>query len=121
MFEDAFGLVFGQDERQALLMFGVDKLDEFTNRDAQDVPIEKDDGVEGLILGCWGDIPFHRQIGEDRGDGLGAEFCRMVGLVKLKETTGPSEIGLMAAAAATLRAVAPRDGWSGPGHRSRRN
>ena len=64
MLKDAISLIFGKDERQALLMFGVDKLVEFTDRDAHDVPIEKDDGVECLVLGCWGNIAFHRQIGD---------------------------------------------------------
>ena len=74
MLKHAVGFVFVEDEWESSLVFGVDKLVKLADRDAKDVPIEKNDAVEGLVLRRRGDIAVHGEVGEERGDGGGLEF-----------------------------------------------
>ena len=97
MLKHAVCFVFVEDERESSLVFGVDKLVKLADRDAQDVPIEKNDAVEGLVLRCRSDIAVHGEVGEERGDGGGLEFGGIPVLVKFKEPVGPAELSLLGA------------------------
>jgi hypothetical protein len=64
--EDGADLVAGQDRREPLGPPGRGDPAEVLERPAQDLAIEEEDRMQGLILGGGGDIPIDREVGQER-------------------------------------------------------
>ncbi len=76
--------------------FGLAGADDVFNPwrfDLEDVPVEKEDGAEGLALGGGGDVVLDGEVGKKAVEVVGVEFLRMPP-VEPKEPIHPAEIGL---------------------------
>lgn len=63
----------------------------------QHVAIEKQDGLQGLILSRCGDVPLFRKEGQKSGQVLFRKFIGMPFIVKNDEPIDPVEVGFFRA------------------------
>ncbi|GAB6275170.1 MAG: hypothetical protein STSR0004_20350 [Peptococcaceae bacterium] len=54
----------GEDDEQPAPAFGAHRTVQICWVPVQGVTQEEKKGIEGLVLGCCGDLPFNREIGE---------------------------------------------------------
>jgi hypothetical protein len=70
--ENGADFLAGHDNRWAPLTTGGGEVIQSEVRDAEDVFDEEDPGIEGLVLGGWGDVPFEGEEVEVSRNGGGA-------------------------------------------------
>ena len=109
MREDGLDFLAGQHDGRSALGVAGSRFFESKIRLAKDLASEEDHRVERLFLGGGGDVAFEREVAEVIGDPLRSGILR--GLFEADQAEAgeagvPMDVGLMAAAAATLRAVA---------------
>jgi len=93
--EHLLDLRLGQDHRKSLRLLGANGPYDLTQGLLQDHLVGEHQGVEGLILGARGDIPIHREVGEEGADLGLAHVPRMTLVVKQDKAPGPVQIGLL--------------------------
>src|SRR4029434_137745 len=85
-------LVLGEHDRQAPGSARRGKAGEVARVAAQYVAIQKSERHERLVLRRGGDVPLHRQVGQESTDFLWPHFLRMAFLVVQNELPNPANV-----------------------------
>ncbi len=100
---------------------GAGEVAERAGIDVEDVLVEEDDGVEGLVLGGGSDVALDSEVGEEGAYVGGAEVLGVAPAVEMDVAPEPGEVGLFRTDAVVTQAdfVAhflqelPRTRWRG--------
>ncbi len=100
--QDALDFCTGEDDGEALGLFGHDRADRLLDGLFQDMVVEKEDGAEGLVLGGGGDVFVDREMSEESLDILDAQVFGMDVLapaffMKEDEAFDPGDVALLGA------------------------
>src|SRR5262249_46096194 len=95
--EEAADLVAGEDDRQAGGPGGGPEA-ERAEVDLEDLFVEEDEGIEGLVLGADGNVPGDGEGGEEGLDVGGAEVGGVSGVMEEDEAAHPIDIAVLGAA-----------------------
>jgi hypothetical protein len=102
--EEKQDLLAGEDSGEAFRFTGAHSLDGLGDFSPEDLAIEEEDGLEGLILGRGSDIFVDSQVGEEGFDFLGAHFLGVAFAVEEDKAADPIHIGLLGAVGIMLEA-----------------
>jgi hypothetical protein len=116
-------LVAGEDDRQAHGAFRAHDPVEPRQVDLQHVPVQEQEGAQGLVLGGGGHPAIDRQRGEEAGHFRGAHLGRMaLGAEEEDVALDPRDVGLLGAPAVVASAQgganAVEEARPGRGHRN---
>jgi hypothetical protein len=123
--QDGPGLLATEHGLQALGRLGPhDPIIESVQRPVQDDLVKEEPGTEGPLLGRGGDVPLHRQVGEERDDFRLAHLQRMPLAVDQEEWLDPEDISVLGADAIVPlpgRVTAPIEPSEPVGNRPQKN
>lgn len=102
--QHGFDLAARHDHRKTAGLAGSDDFSEVSDLTSQNVPVQKQDGAEGLRLCRGTDMLFDGQMRQELVDLLLAHFCRMAFSVEEDESPDPGHIGLFRSSAVVPRA-----------------
>ena len=105
--QDRTGLLAGEHDRQPPGAAGAFHLLEIRQLELEDLTVEKEQGVERLVLGGGGDIAFHGQVGQKGTNLVGSHGLRVAFAVKKDEAFHPIQIGLLGAEAVAFKTEDP--------------
>ena len=74
---------------------GAHKVVQPSELDLQHLAVQEQDRAQRLVLRRRADVPFHRQVGEERGDLRFPELARVAYAVKADETADPCHVRLL--------------------------
>jgi hypothetical protein len=95
--KEAVGFLARHDDGEAGVAFGADELIHPLEGLMEDFVIEKDKGVEGLVLGGGGDFLVYGEIGKE-GLNLGsAHFAGMTSLMEEDVALDPEDVNFLGA------------------------
>jgi hypothetical protein len=95
--KEAVGFLASHDYRKALRAFGADELIHPLKGLVEDFVIEKDKGVEGLVLGGGGDFLVYGEVGEKGLDLGSAHFAWMPFLMEEDVALDPEDVDFLGA------------------------
>ena len=102
--QDGLHFGFGQDDGQALGLFGPDNIGQRLQLLLQDFAVEEGDGAQGLALGGGGHVLFDGQMGQEGRDFGGAHVLGVAAVVKQDEAFDPIVVSVFSAAGIMLEA-----------------
>ena len=77
---------------------GTDEIQWF-QADLQDLPVQKLECCQRLILGRGGDVAFRREVSQECADIKGIEITGMLATMENNEPPNPSDVGILGASA----------------------
>ena len=96
-------LIAGQDDGQAPGLLGPHGVDGFRIQVLPEhLAVEKEEGVQGLVLGRGRHVPIYGQVREKLLDLGGAHLARVAFVVKEDEAPDPTDVGLFGAGRVVL-------------------